>query len=103
MTNAICAFPIPGWRLDSVTFDERDGQRDGWVVSLRREGFTNSNYYLAMARSDLGPLEAWDEALRIAHRADAQAIEARRAETLGSVHESAVPKECAPKPSPSGG
>ncbi len=25
----------------------------------------------------------------------AQAIEARRAETLGSVHESAVPKECA--------
>jgi hypothetical protein len=71
--NAICGYPIAGWRLDAVQWDEREGQPDGWVVSLKREkpewrGQKRS--FCVMARSDLGPLEAWDQALQIAMRED---------------------------------
>jgi hypothetical protein len=57
---------------------------DGWIVSLKRGGdcwMRNKRSTVVMARSDIGPLEAWDEALRIAVREDAR--EAERA-TLSS-------------------
>lgn len=100
----ICGYPIPGWQLGFVQFDEgKDGQPSGWIVKLMLESPSwalNRREYNVMARSDLGPLEAWEEAIRIARRSDerAQAIEARRAETenTGSVHESAVGETDAP-------
>jgi hypothetical protein len=79
--RAICGHPIPGWRLDAVHWDERQGQPDGWIVSLKREHpdwRAEKRSFVVMARSDLGPLEAWDEALKIALREDAR--EAARAE-----------------------
>jgi hypothetical protein len=69
---AICGYPLPGWRLDKVEWSEIEGQPDGWVVSLKREGpfWSRRRSYIAMARSDVGPLEAWDAALQIAARDD---------------------------------
>lgn len=90
--NAICGYPIAGWMLDSVSFDERQGQPDGWIVSLKRTRDSwrlNKRSSVVMARSDLGPLEAWDEALQIALREDAReaerasAIETQSATTAG--------------------
>jgi hypothetical protein len=84
LPKAICGYPISGWMLDTVSFDERMGQPDGWIVSLKRGGdcwMRNKRSTVVMARSDIGPLEAWDEALRIAVREDAR--EAERA-TLSS-------------------
>ena len=70
----ICGYPIEGWRLDKVEFSRISGQPDGWVVTLRREDkFQVRGPYIAEARSDVGPLEAWDEALQIARRMDARA------------------------------
>jgi hypothetical protein len=75
----ICGYPMVGWRLDCVQKDDnRDGQPNGWIVKLVRDG---SDWHLnrretnVMARSDLGPLEAWDEALQIALRSDAREAE----------------------------
>jgi hypothetical protein len=82
--SAICGYPIPGWMLDSVSFDERKGEPDGWVVSLKRERdnwMLNKRSFVVVARSDIGPLEAWDEALKIAQREDAR--EAERAVANG--------------------
>ena len=64
-------------------------------------------FMLADAEEQLTAGEiGWDAAIAAGSRARAfrllaaQAIEARRAETgTGSVHESAVPQECAPTPS----
>jgi hypothetical protein len=108
--SAICGYPIPGWMLGSVLFDERQGQPDGWIVSLKRDSdswMRNKRSTVVMARSDIGPLEAWDEALQIALREDAR--EAERAaqvdrspegqdaeERLDRNDESAVPEGNAP-------
>lgn len=76
--SAICGYPLPGWRLDQVLWDEREGQPDGWIVSLKRDhpDWTKGRReFVVMARSDLGPLEAWDEALQIALRSDAREAE----------------------------
>lgn len=76
--RAICGYPITGWRLDSVHWDEREGQPDGWIASLKREsadGRIHRGSVCVMARSDVGPLEAWDEAIRIARREDAREAE----------------------------
>lgn len=79
--NAICGYPIAGWRLDHVQWDVRDGQPDGWIVSLHRLGpaWDHNRSFVVMARSDLGPLEAWDEALKIALREDVRERERRAA------------------------
>lgn len=77
--TAICAYPIPGWRLARVEWSEIDGQPDGWIVSLVKEKPNwreDRREICAMARSDIGPLEAWDEALRIAIRSDERAAKA---------------------------
>lgn len=76
--KSICAYPIAGWMLDQVKFDERKGEPDGWIVALKREGnswMLDRRSFVVMARSDVGPLEAWDEALRIVQREDAREAE----------------------------
>jgi hypothetical protein len=76
--SRIVGYPIPGWRLDYVQWDEREGQPDGWIVSLKRETPNWAEHrrsFCVMSRSDLGPLEAWDEALRIARREDEREAE----------------------------
>ena len=80
--TAICGYPLPGWRLDKVEWSEIQGQPDGWIVSLKREGpeWHSHRSIVAMARSDIGPLEAWDEALRIALRDDARTAERERSQ-----------------------
>src|SRR5690348_5849961 len=56
--KAICGYPLSGWRLDAVRWDERDGQPDGWFVGLKREPpKIESRIFRVEARSNLGPLE----------------------------------------------
>jgi hypothetical protein len=75
----ICGYPLPGWRLGYVQYDQnREGQPDGWIVKLVREHLNwaaDQRESNVMARSDIGPLEAWDEAICIAMRCDARAAE----------------------------
>lgn len=100
--NAICAYPIPNWRLDHVQWDQREGQPDGWIVSLKREHPNWAEHrreYVAMARSDIGPLEAWDEAIQIALRSEARYAQGSEAKGLDTKCESPVPEGQAPTPS----
>ena len=83
--SAICGYPLPGWRLQRVEYD--DGRQlqaaPGWIVSLHSECDPSMprRYNCVMTRSLLGPLEAWDEAMQIALReneAGAIAMKARK-------------------------
>lgn len=70
----ICGFPLPGWKLDHIGPTAEAGFPRGWTVTLRRErtGPEDQNWPTdrVEARSDVGPLEAWDEVLRMARRDD---------------------------------
>ena len=104
----ICGYPLKGWQLGYVQFDTpKDGQPNGWIVKLQRETPNWQEHRLetnVMARSDLGPLEAWEEAIRMAQRCDerhAIAMEAAkpsRRETGSTEGDSAGPKDIAQTP-----
>lgn len=61
----VCGYPLPGWRLEAITHDATQSKQ-GWIVTLQTEGA--GPWQTAMARSEVGLLEAWDEAIVIAKK-----------------------------------
>lgn len=56
----ICGYPLPHFRLQYVQMTKH-----GWVVSLMRE-YDGLHF---VGQSNVGPLEAWDQAIERAGRA----------------------------------
>lgn len=81
-----------GYRAADIERICKDNDIDLWSAKL--VGWLPMTAPALLTENDLPALAPCDDG-----DWSAQAIEAHRAETLGSVHESAVPKECAPKPS----
>lgn len=75
LPKAICGYPIEGWRLQRVEFDDGRAGRpvvfaSAWEVELCREraAADYGGCGRILARSHLGPLEAWDDAVARAAR-----------------------------------